>query len=271
MKMRTLAVCADDFGLNPGINHGILRLARRARLTEISCIVNAPAWTDGARKLLAAPPVAQGALRLGLHWNLTEGQPLSRALRQRWPHLPTLPQLLTLSHLRLLPRAALRDELHAQFEAFEAAVGGAAHLDGHQHVHHLPLLRDLVLDAAAARPGLRVRDTGSVIGPGHGFKRWVIRKTGGTRLRRSLVALERQANPELVGVYDFTATADYRRLMQSWLAALPNDGALLFCHPGEGTDGDTIGLARRRELAYLDSDAFAADLYAAGVRLGHVT
>lgn len=271
MKPRTLAICADDFGLNPGVNHGILRLARRGRLTEVSCMVNAPAWLEGSRKLLAVPLVVQGALRLGLHWNLTDGEPLSRALRQRWPRLPTLPQLLALSHLRLLPRAALRDELHAQFEAFDAATNSVpAHLDGHQHVHHLPLLRDLVLDAAAAHPGLRVRDTGSVIGPGHGFKRWVIRRTGGTRLRRSLMALQRQANPELVGVYDFTATPGYRSRMQSWLAALPAQGALLFCHPGEGNAGDAIGSARRRELAYLDSDAFAADLYAAGVRLGHV-
>lgn len=270
MKPRTLAICADDFGLSPGINHGVLRLARRARLTEISCIVNAAAWSDGARRLLAVPFAMQGALRVGLHWNLTEGEPLSRALRQRWPRLPTLPQLLALSHLRLLPRAALRDELHAQFEAFEGAVGTAAHLDGHQHVHHLPLLRDLVLDAAAARPGLRVRDTGSVLGPGHGFKRWVIRKSGGARLRRSLLALDRRANPELVGVYDFAATPGYRHRMQSWLAELPDEGALLFCHPGEGDAGDAIGAARRRELAYLDSDAFAADLYAAGVRLGHV-
>jgi len=271
VSARTLAVCADDFGLNPGVNHGILRLARRGRLTAVSCMVNMPAWAEGARALMAVPLVARGSLRLGLHLSLTEGQPLSSTLRRHWPQLPTLPQLLAQSHLRLLPRAALRDELHAQLDAFEHGTGRRpAHLDGHQHVHHLPVLRDLVLDAAAARADLRVRDTGSMPGPGHGFKRWVIRQTGGARLRRSLQALQRQANPELLGVYDFEAP-DYRRLMQSWLAAVPNRGALLFCHPGEGGEaGDAIAAARRRELAYLDSDAFAADLYAAGVRLGHV-
>jgi chitin disaccharide deacetylase len=270
MSARTLSICADDFGLNPGVNHGILRLARRGRVTAVSCTVNGPAWADGARALVAVPLVARGALRLGLHLNLTEGQPLSRALRQHWAHLPTLPQLLALAHLRLLPQAALRDELQAQFDAFEEWAGRApAHLDGRQHVHHLPLLRDLVLDAAAARPGLRVRDTGSVIAPGHGFRRWAIHHSGGRRLHRSLQALQRQANPELVGVYDF-ATADYRSLVQRWLAAVPSSGALLFCHPGEGAAGDSLATARRRELAYLDSDAFAADLYAAGVRLGHV-
>ena len=270
MSARTLSICADDFGLNPGVNHGILRLARRGRVTAVSCMVNMPAWPDGARALVAVPLVARGALRLGLHFNLTEGVPLSKALRRRWARMPTLPQLLALSHLRLLPCAALREELQAQFEAFEEWAGRApAHLDGHQHVHHLPLLRELVLDAAAARPGLRVRDTGSVIGPGHGFKRWAIQQTGGARLRRSLLALQRQANPDLVGVYDFAA-ADYRSLVQRWLASVPARGALLFCHPGEGADGDAIADARRRELAYLDSDALAADLYAAGVRLGHL-
>ena len=270
MSARTLSICADDFGLNPGVNHGILRLARRGRLTAVSCMVNMPAWPDGARALVAVPLVARGALRLGLHFNLTVGAPLSKALRRHWAQMPTLTQLLALSHLRLLPRAALREELQAQFDVFQEWAGRApAHLDGHQHVHHLPLLRELVLDAAAARPGLRVRDTGSVIGPGHGFKRWAIQQTGGARLRRSLLALQRQANPDLVGVYDFAA-ADYRGLVQRWLAAVPARGALLFCHPGEGHAGDRIAAARHRDLAYLDSDAFAADLYAAGVRLGHV-
>ena len=74
------------------------------------------------------------------------------------------------------------------------------------------------------------------------------------------------------GVYDF-AEPDYRALMQRWLAALPAEGGLLFCHPGDHADGDppdAIGVARAREIAYLGSTAFAEDLAAADVRLGRV-
>ena len=61
--------------------------------------------------------------------------------------------------------------------------------------------------------------------------------------------------------------------MRGWLAELPAGGGLLFCHPGEqrpGDPADPIQAARERELAYLGSVAFDADLAAAKVRLGRV-
>ncbi len=269
---KTLALCADDHGLSAAVNRGIQQLASRGRLTDVSCLSNGPAWAAGAPALAALPGVALGTLRLGLHFNLTEGRPLSRALAQLWPRLPALPRLLVAAHLRQLPLQALRDELAAQWQAFTQATGRVpATLDGHQHVHHLPGLRELVLECLAAQPGLRVRDTAVVLGPGYSFKRRVIAGTGARVLRRALQARAAQANTQLLGVYDFKTT-DYRALMQAWLAAAPARGGLLFCHPGEAeaiNTTDAIACARARELAYLGSEDFAQDLRAAGVQLGH--
>ena len=140
-------------------------------------------------------------------------------------------------------------------------------------MHHLPLLRDIVLDAVEAlQPRPALRSTGRILGPGFGIKRALIEGTGGTRLARELERRRLPHNPALLGVYDF-AEPDYRSLMQRWLAELPSGGALLFCHPGEPAADDAadpIAAARRREFAYLGSDAFAADLAAADVRLGRV-
>jgi predicted glycoside hydrolase/deacetylase ChbG (UPF0249 family) len=266
---RELALCADDFGHSAAVDRAILHLAGRGRLSETSCMVNLPAWPADAHTLATLPAVAAGRVRAGLHLNLTEGRPLSPALARLWPNLPALPRLIALAHLRRLPMAGLADELQAQFDAFENAFGAPpAHLDGHQHVHHLPGLRDLLLCALAARPGLRARHTGRVDGPGFRIKRRLIQGTGGTALGRRLQALGRQANDRLLGVYDFV-DRDYRSLMQRWLAALPARGGLIFCHPGEpgGAPDDAIAAARARELSYLDSADFAADLAAAGVRL----
>lgn len=266
---RELALCADDFGQSAAIDHAILHLAARGRLSEVSCMVNRPAWpVDGAR-LAALPAVVAGRVRAGLHFNLTEGKPLSPALARRWPRLPTLPRLILLAHLGRLPLAELGDEMQAQFAAFERAFGRPpAHVDGHQHVHHLPGVRTLLLRALAARPGLVARHTGRVAGPGFAVKRMLIQGTGGAALGRRLVASGRQANGTLLGVYDFL-DADYGGLMRHWLAALPAQGAMIFCHPGAraGDAGDPIAAAREREFAYLDSADFAADLAAAGVRL----
>jgi predicted glycoside hydrolase/deacetylase ChbG (UPF0249 family) len=266
---RVLAMCADDFGLSMPISMGIERLAAAGRLTDVSCIVNVPAWPEVARR------IDPQRLHLGLHLNLTEGRPLSPALAAHWPRLPALARLIALAHLHQLPLAALAEEIQAQLAAFEQATGRAPdHLDGHQHVHHLPQLRGLLLALLARRPGLTVRHTGRVLGPGFALKRQLIAGTGGRRLGRALQASGRARNASLLGVYDFQGQG-YRRLMQGWLAALPAEGGLIFCHPGQaapptaaaGEDGDPIAAARVLELDYLGSAEFAQDLAAADVQL----
>ena len=267
---RTLALCADDFGLAPGISAGIARLARAQRLTAVSCVTNTAHW-EASAPLLAKLPAS---VDTGLHINLTEGRPLSPRLAKLWPRLPTLPVLIVRAHLGLLPRAELRSEVHAQLAAFRAATGVAPkYIDGHQHVHHLPGLRAIILDMVEhVQPLPALRNTGRVLGPGSGVKRWLIENTGGRALARELSLRVLLHNPALLGAYDFV-DANYRALMQGWLAELPREGGLLFCHPGEtavGDPPDVIKAARERELAYLGSDAFAQDLAAAGVSLGRV-
>jgi predicted glycoside hydrolase/deacetylase ChbG (UPF0249 family) len=275
MPGKAFALCADDYGLAPAIDRGILQLAVQRRLSDVSCLVNGPRWPQAARDLVAVAAVRQGHVRTGLHFNLTEGRPLSPALAALWPQFPPLQQLIVDAHLGRLPVDALRAEFSAQFTAYEQARGRAPHhVDGHQHVHHLPQVRDTVMAALAPRGDIRVRNTGLLPGPGFLVKRLLIEGTGGRTLARQLVTLRRHANTRLFGVYDFGST-DYRRLMQRWLAVLPPEGALLFCHPGEavreaeGADSppDPIAAARVRELAYLASDGFKADLDAAGARL----
>ncbi|MES3014007.1 MAG: ChbG/HpnK family deacetylase [Pseudomonadota bacterium] len=267
---RILALCADDFGQAPGISVGIARLAHAQRLTAISCIVNSPGW-DSAAGLLAGLP---DSVDVGLHLNLTEGRPLSARLARRWPRLPSLPRLIVQAHLRLLPLSQVRNEVHAQLAAFNRAHGKPpAFIDGHQHVHHLPGLREIILDMVEhVQPIPAVRSTARVLGPGAAFKRRMIERTGGRALAAELAQRVIAHNPALLGAYDFVEP-NYQALMRAWLAALPAEGGLLFCHPGTQLDGDPpdpIGAARARELAYLGSVAFDADLAAADVRLGRV-
>ena len=267
---RVLALCADDFGLAPGISAGIARLAHAQRLTAVSCIVNSPYW-DASTALLEGLPAT---VDVGLHLNFTEGRPLSVRLAHRWPVLPSLPRLIAQSHLRLLPLSQLRNEVHAQLAAFTRAFGRPpAFIDGHQHVHHLPGLRPIVLDVLEhVQPIPAMRSTGRVLGPGAGFKRRIIEGSGGRALAAELAQRVIAHNPALLGAYDFVSP-NYQSLMRGWLAELPAAGGLLFCHPGTHVDGDppdAIGAARERELAYLGSVAFDADLTAANVRLGRV-
>ncbi len=267
---RTLAVCADDFGIAPGISSAIATLAGAGRLTATTCLVNGPHWPEAARALRALPR----SVELGLHLNLTEGAPRSRQLAARWPAFPDVRRMIVLAQLGRLPRGELRDELDAQLAAFVAGVGRAPDfIDGHQHVHHLPVVRDLVLDLAEhIRPRPAVRSTARLLGRGSTVKRWVIERTGGRALGAELRRRGLPHNHALLGAYGFDRP-DYGALVREWLAHVPADGALLFCHPGRALPSDppdAIAAAREREFAYLGSAAFGDDLAAAGVALGPV-
>ena len=265
---RTLMLNADDFGQSPGISEGIASLAHSGRLSATSCLSSSAQWPAMAPTLRALPPQV---LR-GLHFNLTEGVPLSPDLRKHWPRFPKLPQLILNAHARRLPKQALAAELSAQLQAFTDGAGQwPDHIDGHQHVHHLPLVRDVVMKAVLdLKVDVSVRSTARPLGPRFELKRALIARTGGVGLERLLQRHTIRHNRWLHGVYDFEA-ADYRSLMQGWLANMHVDGGLLFCHPGAAdSQPDAIAPARARELTYLSSAAFTDDLAAANVSLGSV-
>jgi predicted glycoside hydrolase/deacetylase ChbG (UPF0249 family) len=267
---RVLMLCADDFGLDSGISIAIARLARAGRLSATTCITNGSGWPADAAWLSELP----ATVSLGLHFNLTQGRPLSRRLAKLWPTLPALPRLIALAHLGLLPRAALRAEFHAQLGAYVKAIERPpSFIDGHQHVHQLPVIRGLILDAVEhIQPMPALRSTAPMLGSGASVKRWLIEHTGGLGLARELRRRVIAHNPALLGIYDFKQT-NYRKLMQGWLACIPAEGALMLCHPGGVSSigaHDPIGPARVRELNYFSSEDFAQDLAAADVTLGSV-
>ena len=265
-----LIVCADDYGLDAGIDDGIEALARLGRLSAVSCLASSPRWPGAARQLQAVPPwVARG-----LHFNLTEGVPCSPALQRHWPRLPPLGRLMAEAHLGLLPTTLIHQELLAQLARFEQhAASAPAYIDGHQHVHHLPGVRQSVVHEASRR---RVPVRNSVPPRGGDFviKRSLLALSGGWSMAGLLRRRGLAFNSTLVGVYDFRAP-DYRALVLRWLAdvaKLPASApALLVCHPAlPGSDApaaDPIAAARRREAAYLGSALFTRDLSAAGLRL----
>ncbi len=259
---RRLSVCADDYGQAPAIDRGVLALADQGRITALSCLVTPPRWAT------AGPALRDCSARTGLHFNLTEGEPLSPVLRRLWPKFPSLGGLIAQAFLGRLPAAALAEEFQAQLQRFVAITGRAPDfIDGHQHVHALPGVRPIALAAAQAL-AVPLRNTGRVLGPGFGLKRRIIEACGGRALAAQMRAQRIAHAPALVGVYGFDPRCDYRALVRGWLAAAP-DGALLFCHPALGGPdaADAIAAARANEMAYLASEAFAEDLVESGISL----
>lgn len=259
---KLIVVCADDYSLNPAINAGILDLLARQRLSAVSCMTQSPGWRDDARSLLPF----HGQADIGLHFNLTH--PFSRALCWRLQHL------MCRATLRLLPAQKIRDSLVQQLDAFEAAMGTAPDfIDGHQHVHQFPQVRDILLKECLRRyPGRRpyIRSLARMPG-GNGFKAQILGMMGARALERSLQAHGIPHNAAFAGLYSLTPDPGWPGMMRDWLSLLPT-GGLVMCHPAQSiAAGDSIAAARVAEFGFLSSPEWPAMLADCGVQPGRLS
>jgi len=253
---RRVAVCVDDFGLNAAVNDGAWRLVEQGRVRTLACLSTAPAWAEAARRLRGQ---ADARVEAGLHLNLTEAFGPGTWRRG-------LGSLILSAYSIGLPPRRLRDEIATQLDAFEQALGAAPRfVDGHQHVHQLPGVRETLLQELqrrypVQRPWLRDtrpprRHEGS--GQAVAFKPRLIAALGAARL----AALARDGgfvqNRGMLGVYDFSGTAQaYADRLLGWCADLA-DGGLLICHAASApVPGDPIAPARVREFEVLGSEGF---------------
>src|SRR5207253_5580574 len=83
---------------------------------------------------------------IGLHFNLTEGKPLSREYKKiQGDTFQPLYKVMMLAFMRSLSQPAIEAELHAQLDRFEEQMGYLPdHIDGHQHIHQFPVIRSAI-------------------------------------------------------------------------------------------------------------------------------
>ena len=160
------AIHADDLGLDAGVDSAILELAEAERLTSASLLVAGPTAPSAA----AAWQSLANTQPLVLHLCLTEGpQP------QDCPDLPAGFGDLLLGSLRPAKRHALRAQVEtavqSQIHRFQQLTGQRQiHLDGHQHVHLLPLVLEVVLEQ---REIVWVRTTAEPLPQGLPLTLWI--------------------------------------------------------------------------------------------------
>jgi len=245
---RHLCICADDFGMSMGINSAIFDLAERGKISATSGMVRRSAWQGGAGTLRRFDA---GRLDVGLHLDLTRPAVTDGAE-------PGLAGLIARTCMRAVEAQALRADIRDQLDRFEDAMGcPPAFVDGHRHVHQLPVVRELLVEEIVRRypmprPWLRCTAAATSGPAAGGIKAGIIHALGGASLR----ALARQhgipVSRGLLGVYDFSGSAaDYRRRLSGWIA-VSRSGDVLMCHPSAGRmPGDPHGAARLREYAVL--------------------
>ncbi|MEJ0062955.1 MAG: ChbG/HpnK family deacetylase [Alphaproteobacteria bacterium] len=267
---KILTLCADDFGQNAAISRAILELADAGRISAASCMVNGADWSQSAPILAAA----QCDIDAGLHLNFTDYAPLG-AMPRLAPGgtLPGLNRLMMIALSGRLDAAEIRAECRRQFDEFCRAMGKLpSHIDGHQHVHVFPVIRNAVIELAAAH-GCYVRHCATQFS--------MIAKRAASPIKALAVnamgmgfgdALQGAAishNREFFGIHDFRPEKrSAHSLYEQWLREA-GEGTLINCHPGAWPiAGDPLTGWREHEYDFLRGDGFAALLRDGGWRIG---
>jgi predicted glycoside hydrolase/deacetylase ChbG (UPF0249 family) len=271
--MIPVALCADDYGISPGVDDGILALAEHGRITAFSCMTASPRWQQAATRL--APLF--GKCDIGLHLTLTQLAPLG-AMPKLAPdgRFPQMGKLYLDALMGRLDVDEIVAEVGRQIDAFSAATGRAPDfLDGHHHVHQLPVVRTIVAETWRRR-GLHgwIRNTATsprqIIARGVAMPRAAVLAIFGDGARRTWKALGIATNADFSGVRNFDEPPPFGALMQRYLKNA-RSGLLVMCHPGTPDEElgriDHVTAPRAEELRYLSSDEFSADLAAAGCEL----
>ena len=231
-----IILCADDFGISDGVSRGIEALARRGRISATSALATFEDWPETAQRLVAQ----RDRVAIGIHLNLTLGAPAGPM-----PHvapggqLPRLGYLVARASARQLDRSEIEAEIRRQLERFVAGTGVPPdHIDGHQHVHALPVVRDALLDAVAAmewapRPLIRSPEDSyrAILRRGGAVRKAAILSMLTRGFRARLVAEGWHTNQSFAGVSQFRSGQDFGLEVERAFR-LASGTHLVMCHPG---------------------------------------
>lgn len=256
----TVLLCADDYAMTDGVSRGIEDLARAGRISATSAFVTTAHWRTHATRAADL----RGQIAVGLHFNLTLGAPLApMPTLAPGGRLPGIGRLTGMAIRRAIDPDEIAAEATRQIAAFERGTGFPPDfIDGHQHVHALPGVRNGLLTALAARgiaPRPLLRDPTSPLA--------VLARRGTAMLKAAALSwlgggfgnAARRAgfpvNDSFAGVTDFqpgATAADFRRAMIG-----AGTLHLVMCHPGypdaELASIDPVTERRRAELDVLAS------------------
>ncbi len=278
---KQIILCADDFAQNEAISEGILSLAKLKRINAISCLVNSGFWDDMHPELTG---IKQTNF-IGLHLNLTFGQPLSAMWRKHeGEHFTGLARLLKKTYFKKLDLQVVMAEIQAQIDVFTHTMHVYPDfIDGHEHVQQLPIVRQALLSVHTKQMGHTHQTSDEDHDDDHDHLDSFFRNTsngwrdlvsltsfpkcqllamlGGRRFKRSLIRGQIPTNASFSGIYNFNNATNYRKYFQRFLQTT-RDGGLIMCHPGNQSHDrlDPLHAHRHHELHYFMTDVFLSDL-----------
>jgi predicted glycoside hydrolase/deacetylase ChbG (UPF0249 family) len=220
---------------------------------------------------------------VGMHLVLTQFVPLGPMPRLAASGaLPRLNRLMALAYTGGLDPVEIGDEIDRQLDAFERGMGRPPdHVDGHHHVHQLPVVRDALIQRLGQRlpfgTAMRVcyEPLRAILERRIAMLRATVIAAGARHLRRAVAVQNIPCNRRFSGVRDFKEKVSYRDLFRRFIgreSGIRPKGLLIMCHPGCPDAmlraSDSVIEPRKDEFVYLASGEFFEDLDVAGMRVG---
>ncbi|WP_228892644.1 ChbG/HpnK family deacetylase [Pseudoduganella aquatica] len=244
--MRRLIINADDIGMHPAIDQGVAALAEQGVVTSASIMALGRPDRD------ALATLRRYGVNLGLHLDFT-----SAMAHARYGHRRGVGATIAATWARRMPPQQARTVVLGQLHRFGELTGAMpAFIDGHEHVHQFPVIREALMEVLAAGGGhaaVFLRDTRPR--RWRGAKAALIGALGAAELARQARRLGLRSNGDFLGVYDLSGQADLPALWRGWLASIAPAGALAMCHPAAAHPA--LEQFRRREFRFLGSTQFA--------------
>jgi chitin disaccharide deacetylase len=263
-----LVINADDLGLHPAIDAGILRAHREGVVTSASILIGGATAPDAIRRAVADD------LALGVHLCLSSGLPPVSGASE-------VPSLAPRGVFRLgwadvarawvqreLREEEIDRELRAQIRRARELGARPDHLDGHQHLHLLPGVSAIVA-RIAEEEGLAVRWPRE-----HPCAEWLRAPGAAARsLLLSGLSLLPRVRPRrrLRALGAFASGALDEAQLLRLLDSLGEGNHEILCHPGEDPTAvpevPNWRYGWKEELAALCSPRVRQRIEARGIRL----
>lgn len=147
--MKWLIINADDFGVTKKINNGIINSYVNGVLTSTSIMANGEAFRDAVRLSRKIPDLSIGVhLVLVGEKSVLPPQEVPSIIGPNGRLIENYSLFIHKFFLRQIRRIDIKKEIRAQIEKILAAGIDISHINGHQHLHVLPWILDLVLELA---------------------------------------------------------------------------------------------------------------------------
>lgn len=242
--MKQLIINADDFGLHPLINKGIIEGYTKGMITSTSLMPSSP-YFDEAVKLAKANP----GLGIGIHLTLVGGvAPVLKSgvdslLDSRKVFAEDYTVFAKKWYTGSIKKIELERELRAQIEKVLASGIKPTHIDSHQHMHVLPGIAGIVVRLCCEYGIAKVRMPAENIFWSGGFNAGLGRKIGrnGLSFCAGLAKLKARQAGLVYPQHFFGMLAGGNlnaQLVKNILLNLPDGTSEIMTHPG--TDNFTL-------------------------------